>query len=68
MHWMLLVAGTLTAEPTLIARFETEDQCKEASTELVQLVGKLQNTNAELNSAEGPWIRCKAPLIATELP
>lgn len=68
MHWLLLVANTLTAEQTLIAKFETETACKQAQEELTAAIVAMQNRSIDLNSSDGPWLRCKALLNATELP
>lgn len=68
MHWLLLVANTLTAEPTLIAKFETEASCKQAQQELGNVIAAMQNQSLDLNSGDGPSLSCKAPLKATELP
>lgn len=68
MHWLLLEANTLTAEPATIAKFESEQQCKTTQQQLVKLIATAQNDNVELNSGDGPWVSCKALLKATELP
>lgn len=68
MHWLLLAANTITSEPVKLSAHETEAGCKAAQAEVGNLIARQQNQSLDLNSGDGPWLRCKSTAEPEQLP